>query len=126
MKINLFIPLAFICLISCTQNKQNTIPTTPEATEQNHSLLGDWVEPNPIDQNQNQGVRLSADGKAQSINMATLQYKKWWQNKDSLFLVQESIGNKVSSTDTVVWLITALKDKEIVLKNNQTILKQLK
>lgn len=130
MKINLFIPLAFICLISCNQNKQNSAQDTAQNTqttiEDNNPLLGDWVEPNPIDIKENQGVRLYADGKAESINMATLLYKKWWQKKDSLFLVQESIGNKVSSTDTIVWQIEELKDKEIVLKNNQSILRHLK
>lgn len=126
MKKNLFLLLFFICFISCKQNNQNTAQEKQENVKQSQPLVGDWVEPNPIDQNQNQGVRLFKDGTAESINMATLQYKKWWQNKDSLFLVQESIGNRVSSTDTIVWQIVSLKGQEIILKNNQSTLRHQK
>ncbi len=68
------------------------------------SIEGAWVEPNPIDSTQVQGVRLNADGSAESIGMATLVFQGWSQPDDrTLVLTGESIGNgqTISTEDTL-------------------------
>lgn len=42
-----------------------------------NGIEGKWTEPVPDMENQMQGIELKEDGKASSINMATLQYEKW-------------------------------------------------
>lgn len=42
-----------------------------------NGIEGKWTEPVPGMGNQMQGIELKEDGKASSINMATLQYEKW-------------------------------------------------
>ena len=44
-----------------------------------------------------QGIALEKNGKAHSINMATLHYKSWKYENDKLILNGTSIGNKVNS-----------------------------
>lgn len=65
---------------------------------------GKWVEPVPGMEGLMQGVELEADGKASSINMATLQYEKWEMNGDTLVLTGKSIGNgqTIDFADTLV------------------------
>ena len=54
---------------------------------------GNWIEVMPVSLDVVQGVTLSADGKASSIGMATLQYEKWKAEDDKLILWGKSIGN---------------------------------
>ena len=82
----------------------------------NELLIGSWGEPNPINEKQIQGVRINADGSAESVNMATLVYKSWWLENDSLVLVAESIGNGTSSIDTTHFEILKLTGDELELK----------
>lgn len=70
-----------------------------------------------------QGFVLNQDGSAESINFATLKYKKWWYNADVLYLVVESIGNKVSSTDTIKYKVVSVANNELILKDRQLTLK---
>lgn len=80
-------------------------------------LLGSWVEPNPINEKEVQGFIINGDGTAESINMATLLYKKWWKESDKLVLVSESIGNGSSGTDTIEYEIVKLNEKELEIKD---------
>lgn len=41
------------------------------------TAIGRWVEPNPIDPEQEQGIDIQIDGVAASINMQTLRYEAW-------------------------------------------------
>jgi len=86
-------------------------------------LIGSWVEPNPINEKEIQGLKINNDGTAESINMATLIYKKWWKETDKLFLVSESIRNGSSSIDTAKYEIVKLNEKEIELKDKDYIVK---
>jgi hypothetical protein len=79
-------------------------------------LVGDWVEPNPIDADELQGIELLKDGKAKSINMETLQYTNWYITEDKLALVVKSIGIHTSSIDTLIYTVERLTDKELILK----------
>jgi len=79
-------------------------------------LVGSWVERNPIHEKEFQGMTLRDDGTAESINMATLLYKKWWIEQDSLVLVYQSIGNKVTFVDTTKYEIIRLNTKELEIR----------
>lgn len=67
------------------------------------SALGDWVKPIPGIGGE-EGISIMADGKAASINRATLVYESWEQNGDTLFVSGKSIGNGSTGemTDTLL------------------------
>lgn len=108
-------------LISCNQTNKNENQTkdllTSEKTKKEEDpLIGSWVQPNPINENEVQGLKINNGGTAESINMNTLVYKKWWKENDKLVLVFESIGNDVSSVDTTKYEIIKLSQDELELK----------
>lgn len=116
-----------VALAGCTnqsddQGKSNgdsiqTFPT-PET-----ALVGSWVEPNPIDAAQVQGIELQAGGTAQSINTATLVYKNWWISDQKLVLVAESVGNRTSSIDTTTYDIVKVTSDSLILKQHDLMLR---
>ena len=61
------------------------------------AFVGDWVEPIPGMEDQVQGFSLREDGIAESIEMATLQYRHWRVEGEALVLSGESIGNGMTS-----------------------------
>jgi hypothetical protein len=126
-KVVTIVLLVSLTTISCNQiTKQETkhVEVTISKTEEKTNLLvGSWVEPNPINEKEMQGIKINSDGTAESINMATLLYKKWWKDADKLFLVSESIGNGSSSIDTTKYEIVKLNEKEIELKDRDYIIK---
>ncbi len=124
---NIFaIAITSFLIISCngnkktetTKNQNADIPKEEFALGEN-LLEGLWVQPNPIDTNQVQGFNLFMDSTATSLNMATLVYKKWWEENGQLFLVAESIGNHTSSTDTTKFEIVENTVTDLVLKNKE-------
>ena len=119
-----------IALTSCNhsqkqETKDKKVPKIKTEKETN-LLIGSWVEPNPINENELQGIVIKENGIAESINMATLIYKKWWKDADKLILVAESIGNGTSSLDTTKYEVIKLNEKELELKNNGYIVKYKK
>ena len=51
---------------------------TTEVTDPAYvTAIGRWVEPNPIDPEQEQGIEIRVNGVAASINMLTLRYEAW-------------------------------------------------
>lgn len=73
------------------------------------AMEGSWVTPVPGKEGQVQGFTLQKDGKAASINMATLEYEHWsFDGNNGLILSGRSIGNHqtipFSDTLTVVKL----------------------
>jgi hypothetical protein len=48
--------------------------------------------------------------------MATLLYKKWWQEDGKLILIMESVGNGTSSIDTMRFDIVKNTATELELK----------
>src|SRR5687767_6294281 len=92
-------------LISCkdTKKKSDEVITDQKKTEQKSTidttyLIGSWE-----DQSEKAlHFTLNADGTAQSDNMATLLYQKWNVKDNQLSLVEKSVGNKQSHTDTIV------------------------
>lgn len=90
-----------------------TVLQAQELTVTAHSpyfyIQGSWVEPNPIQADSVQGIKLNQDGTAASIGMATLLFKNWnLADANTLILGGESVGNKqtipMSDTLTVVKL----------------------
>lgn len=80
------------------------------------NIEGQWVESVPGMENQLQGIDLKEGGNASSINMATLQYKKWEKKGNTLILYGKSIGNHetISFSDTLS--IEKLTNDELTLK----------
>ncbi len=74
------------------------------------------MQPNPINDKEVQGFLINSDGTAESINMATLLYKKWWQEDGKLILIMESVGNGSSSIDTLKYDIVKNTTTELELK----------
>lgn len=109
--------LATSCSQTFKQNAHDKEKSKSETKDSTSLLVGSWVEPNPINKNEVQGVTINNDGTAKSINMATLVYKKWWKEDNKLVLVAESIGNGSSSLDTTKYEILKLNDKVLELKN---------
>jgi PBP1b-binding outer membrane lipoprotein LpoB len=103
-----------------TKNNENILPI--KASETN-LLIGSWVEPNPINVNEVQGIKINEDGTLKSINMSTLVYKKWWKENDKLALVSESIGNGLTIIDTIKFEIIKLNHKELEIKNKDYTIK---
>lgn len=119
--------LTTFILASCQQTKKQEIKNDknilPSMTSEKNLLIGAWVEPNPINENEVQGIKINADGTAKSINMSTLVYKKWWKENDKLALVFESIGNGVTTIDTTKFEIIKLNDKELEVRDNNNTIK---
>lgn len=88
-----------------------------EAETSSDLLVGKWVEPNPISEDDVQGFELLEDGSAKSINMATLLYKGWSASDNQVTLIFESVGNQVSQTDTVTYEIIELDESKLVIKS---------
>ena len=108
------------CKESLKQEKQevtNTEVSKSKKENVTNLLVGSWIQPNPISNKEVQGFTLKNDGSAESINMATLVYKKWWAENGKLNLVAESIGNGSSSTDTTQYEILKNTDQILELKN---------
>ena len=126
-KVATIVLLVSLTTISCNQIKKQETKhgevTISKTEEKTNLLIGSWVEPNPINEKEMQGIKINTDGTAESINMATLLYKKWWKDADKLFLVSESIGNGSSSIDTTKYEIVKLNEKEIELKDRDYIVK---
>ncbi len=80
------------------------------------TLEGAWVEPVPGRANEVQGILIETDGRASSINMATLQYTSWSQDGNFIILNGQSIGNgqTIEFSDTLE--IRTLTRETLVLK----------
>ena len=103
-----------------TKNNENILPSMVSET---NLLIGSWVEPNPINANEVQGIKINEDGTAKSINMTTLVYKKWWKENDKLALVFESVGNGLTIIDTTKFEIIKLNHNELEIKDNDYTIK---
>lgn len=80
-------------------------------------LVGSWEDQSESALN----FSLLSDGTAQSDNMETLVYKQWNVKNNQLYLVAESIGNRTSSIDTIVYDIQQLDENQMVLKRDALI-----
>ena len=87
------------------------------------AIVGRWVEPNPINAEQVQGIEINADGTAASINMATLQFEGWTlTSPDSVAFDITSIGNGTSQEMTDEYAIELLDSQNLVLSRNGNVI----
>lgn len=79
-------------------------------------LLGEWVEPNPIEEGALEGVQLLEGGAATSINSRSTFYKSWNIYNGKLVLV--STGSDFASSEEMVdtFSITLLTQDSLRLK----------
>ncbi len=99
-----------------TQNEQQATQK-PEFDKEIQQFVGTWAEqiPNSDDE---LIFKLNSDGTAESVNMATLLYKKWKLDGDKIIFTVESIGNHTSSTDDYAYKIESIDKKEMILTLN--------
>lgn len=89
------------------------------------AIEGAWVEPVPGMADKVQGILIEKDGRASSINMATLQYTSWSQDGDLIILNGRSIGNgqTIEFSDTLE--IRELTRETLVLKGRSDVPRRL-
>jgi hypothetical protein len=95
--------------------------------ESNKKFEGNWIEVMPVSLDVVEGVTLGAEGKANSIGMATLQYEKWKSEDDKLILWGKSIGNgqTIDFSDTLT-VISITADSLILEKHGMYRIKYYK
>lgn len=124
-----FLLLTGLFLTSCSSSKNNQAnqkDATEAGTEtigNEELLVGHWVEPNPINEKEVQGIEIIKGGNAKSIHMETLKYSKWWAKNNQLLLVAESIGNHTSGIDTIAFDIIKIDNDSLILKKGNYTLK---
>lgn len=82
---------------------------------------GVWLEPVPGMPGKVQGFDLQKDGKAASVNMATLQYENWEKDGNTLTLRGKSLGNHQTISFTETLQIEQLTNETLIIKNGDTI-----
>lgn len=82
------------------------------------ALVGNWVQVLPADIPFIQGVTLNSDGSAESIGMATLQYKKWKTEGKQLYLWGKSIGNGATFKFVDTLTIEKLSRDSLIVRNS--------
>ena len=98
------------------------LPLLVLACQKPADLAGTWLQPVPGLPGLEQGFTLSADGKAESVGMATLQYETWRQEGEQLILTGRSIGNGQTIAFTDTFGIERLTADSLVLKNGGELL----
>lgn len=111
MKITFGVVLALFCA-SCSNS----------TSQDSKRLVGTWLQPIP-GQDGTQGIKLDADGTAQSINMATLQYTAWSMADGNLVLNGKSIGNGTESDFSDTLGISLVTDDSLHLIRGKVTLK---
>ncbi len=84
-------------------------------------IHGTWLQPNPINSSESQGVTLNEDGTAVSVGMATLLFKKWELLDNKLMLSSESIGNRQTLIGVDTLQIVKLDADSLVLSSGGNI-----
>lgn len=82
------------------------------------ALEGAWLEPIPGMPGKMQGFELQKDGRAASVNMATLQYESWEKDGDTLILRGKSLGNHQTISFTETLKIEQLTNETLIVKDS--------
>lgn len=82
------------------------------------SLEGIWLEPVPGMPGKTQGFDLQKNGKAASINMATLLYESWEKDGETLTLCGKSLGNRQTIPFVETWQIEELTNETLKIKED--------
>lgn len=86
------------------------------ACGEGENLAGKWLQPVPNMPQMKQGFILEKDGKASSVNMATLFYEGWEKQNDRLVLSGKSIGNRQTIAFSDTFAIEKLTQDSLVLR----------
>ena len=131
-KISIVLGIFVFILAACQGKAKNQESTEDINTEELQSeniisspadlieeFYGSWIEPNPINTEQVQGIALKEDSIAESINKATLATSKWWVDDSNLYLIQQSIGNGITTTDTVAFEVDKISSDSLILRDGE-------
>ena len=86
-------------------------------------IEGTWLEPIPGMENRLQGFKLEDNGKASSVNMATLLYDSWKQDGNHLILSGKSIGNGTTFAFTDTLVVDNLTEDSLILRRGEMTLR---
>ncbi len=79
-------------------------------------LTGKWMQPVPGQPGVKQGLVLEKNGKASSVNMATMKYDAWKQDSDKLIISGKSIGNHQAAPFYDTLVIERLTPDSLILR----------
>lgn len=96
------------------------------ACGKNENIVGKWMQTVPGLPELKQGFVLEADGKASSVNMATLSYKAWQQEGAFLILSGKSVDNHQVLPFSDTLHIEKLTQDSLILKKGELILRYAK
>lgn len=82
-------------------------------------VCGTWLEPIPGMEPRMQGFTLHEDGRAESVNMATLQVESWKREGEDLVLRGKSIGNGQTIAFERRCRIESLDEEALVCREEQ-------
>lgn len=110
-----------IVKVTCKKNSNGLVAKKIEGSADYYNAVGKWTMPDPIDKTKKMGVQLEVNGKASSINMATLPYSSWeLQGKPGkLYLIGKSIGNHGTYDEKTVVTISN-KDGKWIMKDDNS------
>ena len=91
--------------------------------EEQHALLGSWVEPKYDDQTAYQGFTLLADGTMRSINTDLFSYKSWEIRGNQLSLWVESFSEGFTSQDMETYVLEKVSADTLLLKIGESVFK---
>lgn len=100
---------AFVFVLGCAQQTEN------KAQNLNLPVTGEWSKPVEGQPGNTDGMILNEDGSVTTINMATLTYKRWTKEGDTLTLTGLSEGNGSSSDFKLTFKIKELTPERMVL-----------
>lgn len=108
--------LMLVCM-ACWSISACRIEKSMPAAAEGSNIIGTWIEPVPGMPSMIQGFVLTENGRASSVNMATLRYEKWERKNNSLILSGKSIGNRQTIPFTKNYIIEELTADTLVLKD---------
>ena len=114
----LFLLFAASFLIACgkgdkesaADNKTNTKATEEIKVIKAESLIGSWVN-----KESEMGFKLSEGGKAESINMATLDYNSWQLIENKIILNSTSKGVSNPGTADEIYIVREVTPSYMIL-----------
>jgi hypothetical protein len=116
MLISIF-PLLLLSGCASASSKQWLASATPEKAG---DITGRWLQP-AQGTSLRQGFELLLDGRARSVNMATLRIEKWEQRGNTLVLMGKSIDNGQITPFNEAWAIETVTNRRLVLRKGDMV-----
>lgn len=114
-----FLMFGLLLLGACKNDTKTTINNEVDSKHQksiveNELLVGSWIDSSDAALH----FTLFNNGTARSDNMKTLLYKSWKVKGNQISFIVESIGNGMSSVDTLTYNIEKLTKNKLILKKD--------